>query len=286
MNNPVLHQVTSQRLKSFIDAPSHAVLLVGPDGSGKLTLAKTLLEAVLKLPAGGLTSYPYLQHIQPLEPGKAIGIEEVRQLEHFLSLKVPRSGDYTRAVIIEAADALTTEAQNALLKTLEEPPAGTIIVLTASYEQSLLPTIRSRSQSIPIKRPKRADVEAYFHTENFDDTAIKRAMAISGGLPGLMSALLSQTEHPLLVAAQQARQLLSQPAYQRLLLVEELSKDRVQASQTAGMLQQMAHIKLQTAKGALAGKWQAILEAAYKADEDLSASVQPKLVLTELMLNL
>ena len=284
MKELVLHPVTRQQLADFTAAPSHALLLAGPPGSGKRTLATSLSETILELPAHSLADYPYKMIIAS-EDGKAIGIESVRELEHFLSLKVPGRAAHNRAVIIEDAHLLSTEAQNALLKTLEEPPRGTLIVLTANSEQSLLPTIRSRAQAIPVKRPERAAVEAYFQAQNFDDKAIKQAYAISGGLTGLMRALLEQTEHPLLLATQRARQLLSQSAYERLLAVDELSKQRPLALDTMFILQQMAHVSLQSATGEAAVKWQAVQGASYRAAEALAASAQPKLALTNLMLS-
>lgn len=284
MTDLILNSVTRQQLADFTSTPSHAVILVGPAGSGKNTLAINLAEAILELKAGSFQDYPY-QTIIASEDGKAISIEAVRQLEHFLSLKVPGQSAYDRAIIIDNAQLLTTEAQNALLKTLEEPPQGTLLVLTATSDQALLPTIRSRTQLVSVKRPDLIDINDYFQAKNFDNTAIKQAYAVSGGLIGLMQALLEQTDHPLMQATERARQLLSQSAYERLLIVDELSKQRTLALDTTFILQQMAHVSLQKATGATAAKWQAVLNASYQAAEALTANAQPKLALTKLMLS-
>ena len=285
MEDLALHPLTKQQLDSFMSAPSHALLLTGQTGSGKRTLAIRLAEKVLELPGGSFAGHPYALLIEP-EDGKAIGIEAVRRLEQFLTLKVPGKQAYDRAIIIEDAHLLTIEAQNALLKMLEEPPQGTILILTANHAQTLLPTIRSRAQSIPVSRLDRAGLEAYFSGQNFDGQAVKRAYAISGGLPGLMHALLHEEDHPLIVATERARKLLSQSSYERLAAVDELSKQRALAIDVTTILQQMAHVSLQTATGAAARKWQGVLTASYDADEALSNSAQPKLVLTKLMLSL
>lgn len=284
MKDLVIHSVTRRQLEDFAASPSHAVMLVGPSGSGKHTLANNLSETILNLSPGTLPDYPYQMTIASDE-GKAIGIEAVRELEHFLSLKVPGRAAYDRAVIIDNAQLLTTEAQNALLKTLEEPPRGTLIVLTANTGQALLPTIRSRAQSISVKRPEPAATAAYFQARDFDKELITQAYAISGGLTGLMHALLEQTDHPLMLATQQARQLLSQPVYERLLSVDELSKQRALALDVIFILQQMAHISLQKATGEAAAKWQAVLDASYQASKALTANAQSKLALTNLMLS-
>lgn len=284
MSHLVLHSATERQLANFSAAPSHAVILVGPDGSGKLSLAHHLIEEALELPVGGFADHPYTMAIGVEEDKKLIAIEAIRQIEQFLSLKVPGTQRYDRAIIIEDAHLLSLEAQNALLKTLEEPPSGTLLVMTASHLQALLPTIRSRAQTITVSRPQKPLLEAHFN--DFDDKAFQQAYAISGGLPGLMDALLNQEDHPLTEATGYARRLLSQTSYERLLLVDELSKQRQLASDVAFILQQMAHVSLQTAEGPAAKQWQRVLTASYQAAEALENSAQPKLALTNLMLSL
>lgn len=278
----LLHEFTEHRLSDFVAKPSQAAMLTGPTGSGKMTLAIMLAEQVLATQQK-LADYPY-HLIVKSEDGKSIGIDAVRELEHFLSLKVPVSTPHNRVVIIEDAHLLSGEAQNALLKTLEEPPAGTCIMLTVNYEHALLPTVRSRLQHIAVKRPDQSVAETYFQSQGFDEKAVQRAYTMSGGLPGLMSALLSDTEHPLTKATEQARQLLSQPAYGRLLMVDELARQRQLALDTVHIIQQMARVSLQTAAGPAAHKWQAVLRAAYQAAEALNGNAQPKLVLTNFVL--
>lgn len=79
----------------------------------------------------------------------SIGIEDVKLMQKKISLKPMKSP--TKAVIIEDAHLLTTEAQNALLKVLEEPPANTILILGTDSKEALLPTIRSRCQLIELE---------------------------------------------------------------------------------------------------------------------------------------
>lgn len=285
MKQLVLSPHTRDQIEAFTAKPAHALLLTGPTGSGKYSLARLLAEEVLRLQEGGFETYPYGLRIRS-EDGKAIGIESARQLEQFLSLKVPGAEAYDRAVIIEDAHLLTTEAQNALLKTLEEPPEGTLLILTATHEQAVLPTIRSRTQLIPVGKMERSALEEHFIAQGFKAEAIQKTYAVSGGLPGLMYALLHDAEHPLAIATERARQLLSGTAFERLMVVDDLAKQKALAIDVMAIMQQMARLSLQTATGTAAQRWQSVLSASYEAGEALLANAQPKLVLTKLMLNL
>lgn len=280
MSNLVLNNATGEQLKAFTAHPSHALLLIGPTGSGKFSIAKVTAETVLGIPT--ITDYPYALHIVP--EGASIGIEAIRQIEQFLSRKVPGNATYKRVIIVEQAQGLSTEAQNAVLKNLEEPPADTLIILTATHASGLLPTIRSRAQTIIVNRPDQAALNEQF--PDTDPQTYSRAYAMSGGRPGLLSALLTETDHPLTLAADYARQLLSKSMYDRLLLVDELARKPELAANVTLILQQMAHISLQAAKGNAFKRWQNILSASYTASEALAGSVQTKLALTDLMLHL
>lgn len=92
------------------------------------------------------------------EERKQVGIERIRKLERYLSLKA-YGGKTKRAIILEAQN-LTKEAQNALLKTLEEPPASSLIVLTASHLSLLLPTVISRCQIKKLGEENEVDLQS------------------------------------------------------------------------------------------------------------------------------
>ena len=83
-----------------------------------------------------------------ISPAPTIGIDEIRRIKHILTLKP--YGGLNRLIIIYEIDKATVEAQNALLKILEEPPVTTSLVLTTKNHHLLLPTITSRCQVIRI----------------------------------------------------------------------------------------------------------------------------------------
>ena len=93
-------------------------------------------------------TYPYLYQIRPQSKSRVIKIDDVRELESRLSLKT--DGDYKIAVFHDA-DRMNENAQNAFLKTLEEPYQNTLLLLLTRNPKNLLTTIRSRCQHIALR---------------------------------------------------------------------------------------------------------------------------------------
>ncbi len=168
-------------------ALAHAYLFSGPEGTGKKLTALTLAAAInceQRGPDGGCGQcascrrtlagiHPDVHVVMPeseneqllatmtvREAGKAsseIKIDQIRQAQESLSLK-PSEGS-KKFLIVDGAETLNSTAQNAFLKTLEEPPGDALIMLITALPQSLLPTIRSRCQEIrfqPLSRSRMA----------------------------------------------------------------------------------------------------------------------------------
>ncbi len=143
------------------DRPAQAYLISGPPHIGKTTLARALaltLNCQSDLPARPCLrcrpcqlittgKHPDVQLIAP--DGLHLKIDQVRALQHDLALR-PVEGRY-RVAIFDQFETATPEAQNALLKTLEEPPDYAVLILLAADPELLLPTIVSRCQQIVLR---------------------------------------------------------------------------------------------------------------------------------------
>ena len=148
---------------------AHAYLLTGPPRVGKLTLAREIAQAVNCLEGPGapcgqcvqcrriadgrhadvrVADIDFSRQVEGRETVSAITIGAIRELERTVNLN-PFEGSRT-VIIIDGAGAMTPEAANALLKTLEEPPPGVLFLLLAADEDALLTTIRSRCQTLAL----------------------------------------------------------------------------------------------------------------------------------------
>lgn len=170
----------------------HCYLFEGPDGVGKATTALRLALYVNCLadarPCGACGScrtilagtHPDVIRVG-LDPTKSTRIVSAEQAREVIgALQLQRHSARRRVVVIDPADALTEEAGNALLKTLEEPPTGTQFVLVTARPAALLQTVRSRSQRVRFGPVPTPDLEAWLRDRGQDP-----ALAVaSQGSPG------------------------------------------------------------------------------------------------------
>ena len=222
----LLHPLTRKHFKLFLNRPSHALLITGKEGSGKSTLAHHLSSVLLDTEVEQLTLSPYFTLVDIPEGKTEIPIEVIRTIVNGSKLKIPGKAQVKRVVVIRRAEAMSPEAQNALLKVLEEPPPGNVFILCSPSPQSILPTIVSRSRILPVHDISLGSTADYYG-ESYNDQLIKSAWSLSAGSAGLLNALLrDDTDHPLKEAVIAAKELLKHDTYSRLLKFDELAKDR------------------------------------------------------------
>lgn len=168
------------------------LLVVGPEGVGKGILVRTFLQRVACtrgsagiFPCGVCNgcrsflgaSHPEILQVVPEEAGKEILVDQIRAVTDFLSLS--HAGP-ARLVFIEPAEAMNVNAANALLKTLEEPPAGVMVLLAAARPARLAPTIRSRCRPLRIPSPDPLRVRRWL--EPMEGRGLTTAEALAASL--------------------------------------------------------------------------------------------------------
>jgi DNA polymerase-3 subunit delta' len=210
------HATHWQRLATSTARPHHALLLCGPAGQGKRVFAEALAARLLcdaPEPQSGLAcgscvpcqwrvagTHPDLFRIVPEgaedadegadAPAKAraatqIVIAQIRALQAALAVTGHHSA--RRVVIVDPAEAMNPVTANALLKLLEEPPAGVSFLLVSAQPMRLLPTMRSRCQRWDFVPPSPAEVESWLAGQGLPGA--RELLDLTGGTPLAAAAL-------------------------------------------------------------------------------------------------
>lgn len=189
------HDALKDRLRSFLDGGRlvQGVLLVGDEGRGKRTLAHALAREVLVRAAPksdaervvrliGAGTHPGLVHVEPLRDERFLPVRRVRRLLEACSLKVGFGG--ARVVVLSRLHAVNEESGNALLKFLEEPPSGTLILATSRDVASVLETIRSRFHVLPAGPLATPQVDEILMRGGFSAEDRSLLLPLARGAPG------------------------------------------------------------------------------------------------------
>lgn len=182
----------------------HSYMFIGEDGIGKFLFAKEFAKNILcENPINGsfcdncksciefnTNNHPDFLVINP-DDGKSIKIEQVRYLQERVAEKPIVSSK--KVYIINDSHLMTKEAQNCLLKTLEEPPEYTVIILVLSNENKLLNTIKSRCTKINFSKLSAEEIVEYFHRNLQDFEVTSTLLKVYSGSIGKALNLRKET---------------------------------------------------------------------------------------------
>ena len=196
MTEPPWLAAPRQRALAMRARLPHALLVQGPEGWGQDQVAASLALDLLGLAGDRVAAevaHPDLRWLAP--DNGAIRVDAVRGVVEFL-VQTPQLAQRKVAVMM-AAECMNANAANALLKTLEEPPAESFIVLCSGQPGRLLPTIRSRCQRIDLRPAAPADVLAWLAAADVDMEPASYLLVEYGGAPLAAMAALERKQPPL-----------------------------------------------------------------------------------------
>src|SRR3989304_977722 len=217
----------SDWLKNLKTNFSHAYLILGPAKIGKMIFAEKIAHFLLSENLG--LNSPDLSIIEPIgDKNPTISIEEVQKLRQASQLTSAQGGN--KVIIIQNAHLMTLPAQNAILKTLEEPPAKTFLILTAISKKSILPTIVSRCQRIRLNLFSETDIR------NLIGNRVPKPQAdlivhFSQGAPGVVMSFLdntSQIDQFQEIFLQIGKAILTSDVFVKFQIADEFSKIKPQ----------------------------------------------------------
>lgn len=166
---------------------SHANLIVGDDGIGKSVIAKYLSNNIIKLK----DNVESVDIVRYYPSSSSFGVDDVRKIIDEVNKK-PYEGD-KKVLILYKCDKMTTQAQNALLKTIEDPPIGVYLILLSESLEAILDTIQSRCQVYKLTPLSKEDILEYIQI-NFPDVKYNdryAALAFSTGIPGKVDRFIN-----------------------------------------------------------------------------------------------
>lgn len=185
LNNIIGHEKIIGQINKSIEVGmfSHAHLITGEDGIGKSLIARGI---ALKLLGKAIDrEYADIVEYRVAKNKQSIGIREITDKVIEEINKKPYEGD-KKVIIIYEADKMTVDAQNAFLKTIEEPPKGVFIILLCENTESILDTIKSRCQIHKLNRLNNDEMQKFLSGKyyNMNEAELKSLIAFCDGIPG------------------------------------------------------------------------------------------------------
>jgi hypothetical protein len=271
----ILNQRTQSWMEAYVKNPNTTLFI---ESNYDIYAATYIVDYLSKKLLGARPQYV-------IKPEKtAVTIDQVRNLQKSLSLQANHQQNMqsvTRIAVLEQADLLTQEAQNALLKVIEELPSSTVIFIVAPSRNDVLPTIQSRCFILPVLPLNSAEVVENSH--NPDRT--KKLLAQSGCMPGIYYGLDNNDQYNWLSVIEDSKKFISGDKKTKLIIAQQYSTENKINDLLRGLII-TSKSALHHAKPASKVKWSGILQSCLEADKQLKDKVSSKLVLLGLSVSI
>lgn len=287
-----LGNATERLRRALQNGFPHALVIAGARHLGKATLARAVASSLLETDRPeSHPDYRFVERSEDPKTGKlhkGISVDEIRGLREFLQMSALSGGRKT--AVIDGAEALTDEAANALLKTLEEPSAGTHIILVVHALTHLPATIRSRSAVLNLARVSDAELEAALVIRGVGAALAREVSAFSAGRPGVALAMIKEGQNMLewyRKEGERWRGFRAGSLRRRFAVASELAPPREDREVAAARLRDVAaYWESELRRELLGGDAEAPrrLHALHRFLRSLDINVQPRLLLERLAL--
>jgi hypothetical protein len=275
-----MNVITKQWVDAYVKHPKTAVIIESEDELSHAAVIEYLYDSLIG------SSHNPLVMINS-EDKKSIGVDKIRQLKRQLSLQANASdSQVSRMVIIEQSQRMTDEAQNALLKLIEELPARTVICLTVDQSSNLLATVSSRCFHLRVL-PIEKNLAMKFAAEHDVLTSdAEKLYMISGGYPGLFNSLVKDGKSDITLSISEAKKFLTSSVFDRQKIVQSLAKEPETIALYLRSLRTIALAGLRTSTGSSKFRWMKTLSEIAFTERQLSANVSTKLALLRLSISI
>ncbi len=283
INKYLINPKSLAEINAYLSNPKLPLLIYTEKGNNLKEILNYILTNIIKIDLKLIDSYPYILKIDKSST-RSIGISEIKKINNFLKLKVPLKNKINRVILVKNGQFLTNEAQNNLLKNLEEHPKDTIFIIVAYNLKTILPTIKSRMQLINLLKPTRSQLLTYFEQANYPKTKINEALNISDCNLSITKKIL-ENDPKYAKALEYAKLIINSKVYNKMVLVNDLSSDKESFKLILFMIIQMSKYGIISKNKNNALFWQKVLERSINMRLDIESNVQLKILVLDYLLN-
>ena len=276
----IINKITKKWIEAYTNKPYVTCII---EHNGDLVGSRHVIELIttkLEIPKSNVY-YPIDTE------NTSIKIEHVRAIRKTLSLKTSTLSAVTRLVVIQQADTLTSDAQNALLKLLEELPHNTAVLLLADNRNNLLSTIVSRSFIIPLLPIELTEALKYAHKFDISNNEAMKYYVMSDGNFTNFDKMLREKSLETTELIQKAKEYFHAPVIRRMQLNESIVSSKEVLLPFIQNLELIAKSGMHYAKNIKdTTQWKNNLKIIIESKTQLHANVSAKLILLKLSVKL
>ena len=283
MNNVQLYNsLTIGWIEAYIKRPKAALIINAPnDIVGGLEVAHYIHSML----ASSLVNNPIIK--LEAQSSNSIGIADVKEFKRVLNHKADSNYEYTRFMLISEAEKMTTEAQNSLLKILEEIPEKTIIMLVVTDEKQIINTITSRCFQIKILPIPQAKAIEYGSLNGITEQKSKTAYLISEGRLNDFLAYIKNADSDTIQQIKESKKFLVSSVFERQNQLNIMYKENVDIKLFVHYLRVSSVAGMRNAKDYKAkNHWKSVLINILKLENQLDRNVSTKLAMLGLSVSI